>query len=76
MKKVKRRWTWEEWQAGRYRRRQIGKLVAPEVIRRKSSKDDKHLHETFNGERGPKFPTDEELKEVERKFSREKRQER
>lgn len=68
MSDTKRHWTWEEWQASRYRRRQEGKLVAPEIIRRSSSKDDEHLCASFGGARGPKFPTDEELKVLEREF--------
>lgn len=68
MSDPKRHWTWEEWQASRYRRRQEGKRVAPEIIRRSSSKDDARLREIFNGARGPEFPTDEELKALEREF--------
>lgn len=68
MSETKRHWTWEEWQASRYRRRQEGKRVAPEIIRRSSSKDDARLREIFNGARGSEFPTDEDLKALEREF--------
>jgi hypothetical protein len=50
-----RRFTWEQWQAGRAERRRLGNLVAPAVIRRKESSSDKRLRETFDGERGPDF---------------------
>lgn len=69
MSDIKRHWTWEEWQASRYRRRQEGKRVAPGIIRRSSSKDDKHLREACDGARGPAFPTDEELKAIESEFA-------
>ena len=71
---VKRRWyiprmntaesrvmTWEEWQKGRLRRRKLGEMVAPKVIRRKSSSSDKRLKALFDGARGPAFVTDEML---------------
>lgn len=64
----KRDWTWQEWQSSRYRRRQEGKRVAPEIIRRSESKDDARLRELFDGERGPAFPSDEELKKLEERF--------
>jgi hypothetical protein len=51
--KPDRRYTWEQWQAGRAERRRIGNLVAPPVIRRKWSEE--YLRETYNGERGPRF---------------------
>lgn len=53
--KPERRWTREQWQAGRAQRRRIGSLVAPPNIRRKKSEGDEYLRETYNGERGPKF---------------------
>ena len=53
--KPERRFTWEQWQAGRAERRRIGNLVAPPVIRRKWSEGDEYLRETYNGERGPAF---------------------
>lgn len=68
MNKTKRHWTREEWQTSRYRRRQEGKRIAPETIRRSSSKDDAKLRGLFNGERGPAFPTEGELKKLEEKF--------
>jgi hypothetical protein len=50
-----RRFTWEQWQAGRAERRRLGNLVARPVIRRKESSADARLRETFDGERGPPF---------------------
>lgn len=47
--------TWEAWQESRAARRRAGNLVAPQVIRRKSSEDDAYLRETYEGERGPPF---------------------
>jgi hypothetical protein len=54
--KPQKRYTWEQWQAGREKRRRLGELVAPKVIRRAESSSDKRLREAFNGERGPAFP--------------------
>jgi len=70
MSRTKRHWTWEEWQASRYRRRQEGNRVAPGIIRRSESKGDTKLRELFDGERGPAFPTDEDLKKLEEKFGK------
>lgn len=53
--KPERRFTWEQWQAGRAERRRIGNLVAPKNIRRKKSEGDEYLRETYGGERGPPF---------------------
>lgn len=51
--------SWEDWLKGRRFRRQLSELVAPGIIRRKSSSKDKRLKELFNGERGLPFtPTD------------------
>lgn len=69
MNPTKLDWTWEEWQASRYRRRQEGKRVAPEIIRRSESRDDARLRDSFDGERGPAFPTDEELRKLAVEFS-------
>ncbi len=49
-------YTWEQWQAGREKRRRLGELVAPKVIRRAESSSDRRLREAFDGERGPEFP--------------------
>jgi hypothetical protein len=56
-----RRFTWEQWQAGRAERRRLGNLVAPPIIRRRESSSDARLKQTFDGERGPAFnkPFDE-----------------
>ena len=48
--------TWDQWQAGREKRRRLGELVAPKVIRRAESSSDRRLREAFDGERGPEFP--------------------
>ncbi|MDZ4288745.1 MAG: hypothetical protein U0984_12345 [Prosthecobacter sp.] len=50
-----RRFTWEQWQAGRAERRRLGNLVAPPIIRRSESSSDARLKQTFEGERGPAF---------------------
>jgi hypothetical protein len=50
-----RRYTWEQWLAGREKRRRLGNLVAPPIIRRESSSSDKRLRAAFDGERGPPF---------------------
>lgn len=56
---TKRTITWEQWQKGRLRRRKLGELVAPIIIRRETSSSDKKLKALFDGERGPAFATDE-----------------
>jgi hypothetical protein len=51
--------SYEDWQKGRRWRREIGNLVAPEIIRRESGSKDRRLRALFNGERGLPFtPTD------------------
>jgi hypothetical protein len=50
-----RRFTWEQWQAGRAERRRLGNLVAPPIIRRSEGSSDARLKKTFDGERGPDF---------------------
>jgi len=50
-----RRYTWEQWLAGREKRRRLGNLVAPPIIRRESSSSDKRLRAAFDGGRGPPF---------------------
>jgi hypothetical protein len=47
--------TWEEWQKGRARRKRLGNLVAPRVIRRKESSSDRRLQKMFGGKRGLPF---------------------
>ena len=59
-----RQWTWEQWMKGRYQRRMAGLTVAPAVIRRTESKDDRHLSEANGGERGPKFASNESLRKI------------
>jgi hypothetical protein len=46
---------------GRRARRESSKLVAPGVIRRKTSSSDRRLKKLFNGERGLPFKKTEEL---------------
>jgi hypothetical protein len=53
--------SYEDWLKGRRARRETGKRVAPEMIRRESSSSDKRLRELFNGERGLPFKKTEEL---------------
>ncbi len=53
--KPEKRYTWEQWLAGRALRRNLGERVAPSVIRRTESSSDKRLREAFDGERGPEF---------------------
>jgi hypothetical protein len=53
--------SWEDWLKGRRARRETGKLVAPEVIRRASSSSDNRLRKLYNGERGLPFTKTEEL---------------
>jgi hypothetical protein len=49
-----------DWLKGRHYRRQLSKLVAPGVIRRKSGSKDRALKKLFQSERGLPFrPTDE-----------------
>lgn len=50
-----RRFTWEQWQAGRAERRRLGNLVAKSIIRRSESSSDARLKQSFEGERGPAF---------------------
>ena len=53
--------SWEDWLKGRRARRETGKRVAPEIIRRPSSSSDKRLRELFHGERGLPFKKTEDL---------------
>mgnify|MGYP000926555218 CR=1 FL=1 len=52
---------WEDWLAGRRARREAGNRVAPEVIRRSSSSDDRRLRELYQGQRGLPFKKTEDL---------------
>jgi len=45
----------EDWLKGRRFRREMGKRVAPGVLRRKSSSKDRRLKRLFKGERGLPF---------------------
>ena len=47
--------SWEDWLKGRRYRRELSKLVAPGVIRRKRSSSDRRLKKLFNGQRGLPF---------------------
>jgi hypothetical protein len=53
--------SWEDWLKGRRYRRELSKLVAPGVIRRKSSSSDRRLKKLFIGERGLPFTPTEKL---------------
>jgi hypothetical protein len=53
--------SWNDWLKGRRYRRELSKLVAPGVIRRKSSSKDKRLKKLFNGKRGLPFTPTEKL---------------
>jgi hypothetical protein len=53
--------SWQDWLKGRRYRREMGNLVAPEIIRRKSSSSDRRLKKLFKGERGLPFKKTEEL---------------
>ena len=53
--------SWKDWLKGRRARRETGRRVAPEIIRRPSSSSDKRLRKLFNGERGMPFKKTEEL---------------
>ena len=51
--------SWEDWLKGRRYRREMGNLVAPEIIRRKRSSSDRRLKKLFYGERSLPFtPTE------------------
>jgi hypothetical protein len=41
--------SWEDWLKGRRARRETGRRVAPEIIRRASSSSDKRLRRLFRG---------------------------
>ena len=53
--------SYEDWLKGRRFRREMGNLVAPEIIRRKSSSSDRRLKKLFKGERGLPFTPVEKL---------------
>jgi hypothetical protein len=53
--------SYEDWLKGRRFRRELSKLVAPGIIRRKTSSSDRRLKKLFNGERGLPFTPTEKL---------------
>ena len=53
--------SYEDWLKGRRHRREIGNLVAPEIIRRKTSSSDRRLKKLFHGQRGLPFTPIEKL---------------
>lgn len=53
--------SWENWLKGRRARRETGKRVAPEFIRRSSSSSDQRLRKLHQGERGLPFEKSTEL---------------
>jgi hypothetical protein len=52
---------WEDWLQGRRQRRETGRAVAAEIIRRPASSSDKRLRKLYKGERGLPFKRAEEL---------------
>ena len=53
--------SYKDWLKGRRYRRELSKLVAPGIIRRRSSSSDRRLKKLFNGERGLPFTPTEKL---------------
>jgi hypothetical protein len=53
--------SYKDWLKGRRYRRELSKLVAPGIIRRRSSSGDRRLKKLFNGERGLPFTPTEKL---------------
>jgi hypothetical protein len=53
--------SYKDWLKGRRYRRELSKLVAPGIIRRKRSSSDRRLKKLFNGERGLPFTPTEKL---------------
>lgn len=53
--------SYEDWLKGRRYRRELSKLVAPGIIRRKNSSRDRRLKKLFKGERGLPFTPTETL---------------
>lgn len=53
--------SYEDWLKGRRYRRELSKLVAPGIIRRKNSSRDRRLKKLFKGERGLPFTPTEKL---------------
>ncbi len=53
--------SYKDWLKGRRFRREISQLVAPGIIRRKSSSSDRRLKKLFKGERGLPFTLTEKL---------------
>lgn len=53
--------SYEDWLKGRRYRRELSRLVAPAVIRRKSSSSDRRLKKLFQGDRGLPFTPTEKL---------------
>jgi hypothetical protein len=53
--------SWEDWLRGRRARRQTSKQVAPGIVRRKRSSNDRRLRKLFKGQRGLPFTATEKL---------------
>ena len=53
--KLKIRWTWEEWKAGRAALKAITDKITPEPIRRKESSSDRRLKAAYGGKRAPEY---------------------
>ena len=52
---------YEDWLKGRKFRRELSRLVAPGVVRRKGGPGDRRLKKLFQGERGLPFTPDDKL---------------
>lgn len=53
--------SYEDWLKGRRYRRELGRRVAPEIIRRTAGSNDPRLKKLFRGERGLPFTPTEQL---------------
>jgi hypothetical protein len=58
---MKTKWTLEEWQESRIRRRRVADRISPEECGRASSRNDTELRRAFGGKRNLSFATTEEL---------------
>jgi len=53
VKKLKTKWTWEEWLGSRAATRAVSDKISPAPCRRNESSSDKRLRAAFGGERYP-----------------------
>lgn len=54
---MKTKWTLQEWQESRLRRRRVADLISPRECGRPTSRDDASLRQTFAGARNLPFAT-------------------